>query len=197
MPGYTRYAIANAALLSVLVVSPHAQTRSKAEERFSFVVANADKAGPSGTGRLTLVVSRWSTDEERDRVHSALSGGGPETLLSGLRDAYLTGWVNWPGNGQYSLRYARRTPRPDGGEDIALITDSRMWVWWDSTHSQGPADAQFTAIRLRLNKDGSGSGTVSYGTKIRADRAAGIVIEDDANNPTLLTNLRRDRTDLT
>lgn len=181
-----------ALLISSVAVLAHAQTDT-VKDRFTFVAANASKAGQSGEGRLEIVVNRWSSDAERDRVFSVVTEEGPTKLSNALRDAYMTGWIHWPGHLDYTLRYARRTPRPDGGEDLMLVADSRAWVWWDPALAPDSTDSPFTVIHLRLNRDGAGDGKVSFGTKIRPDRAAGIVLEDDANQPTLLTEIRRER----
>jgi len=181
-----------ALLLPSLVTAIHAETDT-VKDRFTFVAANGSKAGPSGAGRLELAVTRWSTDAERDRVHSVVTKEGPDQLRNALADAYAAGWIHWPGQLDYTLRYARRTPRPDGGEDVVLVTDSRTWIGWDPSHATNWTDAPFTVIQLRLNKDGAGEGRLSPANKIRADKDLGIVLEDYPNQPTLLTDVQRDR----
>jgi hypothetical protein len=181
-----------ALLIPSLAILAHAQT-DQVKDRFTFVAANASKGGPSAEGRLEIVVNRWSSDVERDRVLSVVTEEGPAKLFNALRDANMTGWINWPGHLHYTLRYARRTPRPNGGDDVVLVADSRAWVWWDPALSTGSTDAPYTVIHLRLNKEGAGDGNVSFGTKIRGDKAAGIVLEGDATQPTLLTEVRRER----
>ena len=163
-------------------------------ERFTFTAANGSLAGPSGAGRLELVVTRWSSDAERDRVHAVVTEEGPDQLRNALGDAYAAGWLHWPGHLDYTLRYARRAPRPDGGEDIVLVTDSRTWIGWDTRHSMGWTDGPVTVIHLRLNKDGAGEGRLSLSaTKIRGDKDAGVVLDDYASQPIFLTEIQRDR----
>ena len=179
-------------LLPLLVTVGDAQTETM-KDRFTFVAANGSKAGPSGAGRLELVVERWSSDAERDRVHSMVTAEGPDHLRNALADAYAAGWIHWPGNLDYTLRYARRSPRPDGGEDVVLVTDSRTWIGWDPSQSAGWTDAPFTVIHLRLSKDGAGQGKLSPGNKIRGDKETGIVLDDYASQPTFLTEVQRER----
>ena len=95
------------AVVFALVTVAVAQT-NHAEQRFTFKAANADKAGPSGEGRLELVVTQWSTDVERDRVLSALREHGPDKLADAIRMAYAVGYMHWPGGLDYTLRYAYR-----------------------------------------------------------------------------------------
>ena len=177
-------------LIPLVAVLTHAQTET-VKERFTFTALNGSKAGPSGEGRLELVITRWSSDAERDRLRASVTDEGPDKVNNALGEA--AGWIHWPGNLDYTLRYARRTPRPDGGEDVVLVTDSRTWIGWDSAHSSGWTDSPFTVIQLRLNKEGTGEGKLSPGNKIRSDKEAGIVLEDYASQPTFLTDVRRER----
>src|SRR5437867_1761590 len=132
------------------------------EQRYTFQAANGSKAGPSGEGRLELVITQWSTDAERDRLLSALREG-PNKLADAIRAGYAVGYMHWPGGLDYTLRYAYRVPRSDGGEDVILGTDQPIRLWWD-TESGTPLSSQSTVIQLRLNKDGRGEGKL--GTKV-------------------------------
>ena len=61
-----------------------AQTPGVAE-RFTFVAANGSKAGPSGEGRLQIVINQWSPDAERDRLLSVLKEDGSDKLAEAFR----------------------------------------------------------------------------------------------------------------
>jgi hypothetical protein len=179
-------------LISLLVAVTLAQTDT-VTDRFTFTAADGSKSGPGAQGRLELAVTRWSSDAERDRVRSVVTEDGPDKVLDALRDAYAAGWIHWPGNLDYTLRYARRTPRPDGGEDVVLVIDSRTWIGWHPAHSAGWTDAPFSVLQLRLDKAGTGEGKLALGNKIRGDKEAGIVLDDYAGQPTFLNDVRRER----
>ena len=51
--------------------------------------------------------------------------------------------------------------------------------------------APFSAVQLRLGKDGVGEGRVSMPDDVAADKAAGIVFKDYAKQPALLSDVRR------
>ena len=163
------------------------------KDRFTFASTNRSEGGSGEKERLEIVVNRWSTDAERNHLLSVVTQEGPANVLNALRDAYMTGWLHWPGHLEYTLRYARRTPRPEGGEDVVLVADSRVWIWWDTALATDSTPSPFTVVHLRLNREGTGAGKISFGTKIRADKSAGIMLEDDASQPTLLTDVRRER----
>ena len=64
----------------------------------------------------------------------------------------------------YSIKYAYRTPLPDGGERIILATDRRLGThttgWQPVRRSQRGAvtDYEFTVIEMRLDAKGFGEG---------------------------------------
>ena len=156
------------------------------EQRYTFKAANGSKAGPSGEGPLELVITQWSTDAERDRLLSALREG-PNKLADAIRAGYAVGYMHWPGGLDYTLRYAYRVPRSDGGEDVILGTDQPIRLWWDS----GDVTPQSTVIQLRLSKDGRGEGKL--GTKVSDQNAKTFVIDDFDTLPTTLIDVQRER----
>jgi hypothetical protein len=170
-----------------------AQTNT-VKEHFTFAALNGTKAGPTGANRLELIVNRWSNDTERDRVYSVLTADGPDQLTDALAALPEVGYIYWPGNVEYIVRYANRLPRPDGGEDVVLAADAPMDLWWDSTLSTPLTSPRFTVIQLRLNKDGRGEGKLSLGTNVIANKdVKTIILGDYAKQPTILTDVQRER----
>ena len=90
-----------------------AQKRGEAEH-FTFVAANGSKAGPTGEGRLKIVINEWSPDSERDRLLSVLKTDGPDRLAESFRQGRAVGYIAWPGNLDYTIRFAYRMPRAQG-----------------------------------------------------------------------------------
>jgi hypothetical protein len=178
------------ALAAAAVAQPNA-----VEDRFTFAPVNASQAGPTGEGRFEIVINRWSPDEERGRVLSTLSNGEPERLGREIASGWHAGYIRLPGNVEYTLRYAHRVSRSDGGADVVLATDRPIWFWWDPAAPKGSADRPFTVIQLRLDPKGTGVGKLSLNAGITADKEAGtIALQDFANQPTLLTDVRRETT---
>jgi hypothetical protein len=174
-----------------LALTVKAQVR-EATERFSFVAPKAPKSIVD-PDRFGIVLTRWSSDTERDAVFDSMTDSGAAAVLGALRDVASIGYVRWPGGVEYAVRYARRVPRPDGGSDIVLIADRPVWVWWD-TSIVSKHDAPFTAIHIRVDKSGKGEGRVRYGDDVAADKTSGITLKDFAGAPVLMTDLRREST---
>jgi hypothetical protein len=183
LPLYAAAVIASAAV---------ALAQNKAADRFTFTLERSDQTGASWEGRFEIVVNRWSSDEERARVMEAFAAKDPQWLARAITGGYELGYIKWPGNLQYNLRFAHRAPRQDGTEDIVVAADRPMGLWWEEKrpHAREP----FTLIQLRLNKQGTGEGKVSIAGRLGADTAAKtIVIEDFDTQPTILADVRRDR----
>jgi hypothetical protein len=165
------------------------------KERFTFLALNGSKAGPAGGNRLELVVNRWSNDAERDRVYSVLADSGQEKLADAVAALPEAGYISWPGNLEYIVRYAHRIPRSDGGEDVVLAADAPMNLWWDPAISTPSSSPRFTVIQLRLGKDGRGEGKLSLATKATANKETKtFALEDYAKQPAILTDVQRERT---
>jgi hypothetical protein len=141
-------------------------------------------------GNVEIVVERWSTDQERNRLMEIMLNKGPEKLLDALQDMPRAGYIKTPDSLGWDLHFARRTPRADGGERVVLATDRRIG-FWEEVNRPRSIDYPFTVIELRLNSDGEGEGKISLATRIIADRENNIVtLENYDLQPVMLTHVK-------
>lgn len=192
MPGLYRkiaglaLAVAGAATISV---SAAAQTMGT-PERFT---ANAINMNRGAAGSVEVVVNRWSTDKDRDKLMSVLMEKGADKLLDALQDMPRMGYIRTPGSLGWDIHFARKLPLPDGGERVVLVTDRRIG-FWEAANQPRSIDYPFTVIELRLNRDGEGEGKISVATKIIPDKENNIVtLENYATQPVMLTNVKREK----
>lgn len=179
-------AVAAAALLSL---SAHAQTNG-AGERF---IANAVNMNRGAAGNIEIVVERWSTDANRDKLMKVMMDKGPDKLLDVLQDMPRMGYFRAPGQVGIDIHFARRLPLPEGGERVVLVTDRRIG-FWEAANQPRSIDYPFTVIELRLNRDGEGEGKMSLATKIIADKENNIVtLENYDTQPVMLNNVKREK----
>src|SRR5688572_6182897 len=68
--------------------------------RFTFVPANFPGAPP-----MNIVIKRWSSEADRDRVMTAAASGLQE-LGYPIASSFEVGYIDWPGALQYLVRYA-------------------------------------------------------------------------------------------
>jgi hypothetical protein len=162
-------------------------------ERFTAMAVNMSNVGRTGAGMIEIVVDRWSTNAERDRLIKTLLEQGPEKLLETLQDMKKVGYMRTPNSLGYDLHYARKTPLPDGGERVVLATDRRIG-FWEAANQPRSIDYPFTIVELHINANGEGEGKLSLATKIMVDKDSNtIVLEDYANQPVLLQSVKREK----
>ncbi len=162
------------------------QTAGEPEEFTAVAVVNNNLG--SGAGTVIMQVTRWSTDAERARLVNVLMQDGPMALLEQLQDTPSTGRIRTPDSLGYDLRFAQQTPGEDGGRRIVLGTD-RPIGFWEATNRPRTIDYPFTVIQMNIGRDGRGTGTLSYFTKILAHDNM-IELENFATAPVLLTDIK-------
>jgi hypothetical protein len=178
------------ALLTGSAVAGQVASNS-ATERFTANAVNISNVGRTGATPLDIVIERWSTDSERDRLMERFKSKGPDALLEALRDLPRVGYLRTPESIGYDLHYARQMPGEDGGRRIVLMTD-RPISFWEARNRPRTIDYPFTLIEMRMDGDGRGEGKLSIATKITLNGDV-LVLEDYANQPVMLNDIRKQR----
>lgn len=146
-------------------------------------------SGPAAAERIELNVDRWSTDAERSRLFAAFTTDGPRGMLTALQRTRRVGTMRVRSSLGYELHYARKTPAPDGGAEIVLATD-RPIEYWETRQWRPIRDYPFTMIEMHVNARGEGDGRMSVAARVTYTEANGLAMENYANQPVLLQNLR-------
>ena len=179
-------ALAVAAACSVAVL---AQTMGT-PERFTATAVNMNRGG---TTTLQIVVNRWSTEAERNRLVSTLVDKGENKLLDVLQSTPKVGYIRSTTSIGWDLHYAHRQPLPDGGEQIVIATD-RPIGFWEASHQPRSIDYPFTVIEMHLNNEGEGNGTLSVATKVTVNKKTNAIeLENFGTTPVLLTTITREK----
>src|SRR5262245_479529 len=178
------YAAAGALALAVPLTAQH----QRAPERFTALAVNLENPRRDMTESVEIVVNRWSTDQERDRLLAVLLERGPEKLLDAMQDTQRVGYIRTPDGIGYDLTFSRRTPGEGGGERIEAVT-GRDFRFWEVINQPGAIDYSFAVIELRINRDGQGEGRMPIATKIMGKALA---LEEHATQPVLLQKVRRE-----
>ena len=144
---------------------------------------------PVATG-FEIVIDRWSTAAERQRLLESLKVG-QNAALEVMRDLPRVGYIRVPGNLGWDLHYAQQTPGEDGGRRIFLGTDRPIGVAEEITQPR-TIRYPFTFIELRLDERGEGKGKLSRATRVISNPDGRFVqLEDYDVQPVELTEVRR------
>ena len=156
------------ALLAALVVSQagvQAQAADKTTARYTATTANL---GAASGETITIELSRWSTDAERNIAATAFDAGEAR-LLEALHEAPSLGYIWRSGSGLgIFVRYAHKYTAADG-EHVVLITDSDLRTWKGVITE--PTEPSFTLIEIVTGSSGDGTGKLSLGNTIVQDAA--------------------------
>jgi len=141
--------------------------------------ANAPEAAPAaGAGR-------GGRGGGRGTAAAAAADTTPRTpeaaLAATLQAARTVGYIWTSESAGYSLRYAYRSPQPDGGERIIFATDRRLGAWndlWKPTGGATPTAYEFTVIEVHLGPKGVGEAKTSLTGKVTIDASAKTIALD-------------------
>ena len=154
------------------------------EDITASVVANNELG--SGIGTVQIRINRWSTDDDRVRLMTALRESGSEALLKELQKMPSVGTIRTPSSVGYDLRYARQTKVGDGRR-IVIATDRPM-DYWEATNQPRSVQYPFTVLQMQLDQSGKGTGTMSLALKVVANDDL-VMLEDIASTPFRLANV--------
>jgi hypothetical protein len=174
-------------LLAPLAASPQIED---APARFVAAAVNMNR-GVAGT--LDIVVNRWSSDADKDRLMNVMFAKGPDQLLDAVQEMPRMGYLRTPGSIGWDIHFARHEPAKDGGERILLVTDRRM-SFREVANRHRSVDYPFTVIEINLQPSGQGDGKITVATKITGDKDGKVVtLENYEISPVLLTKVTRER----
>ena len=188
----TRTLVAAAVMAAPVVVLDASRQTNQPAERYVAVAVNMGDIGRGGAGTVEMVVTRWSTDAEAERLLNVLMTEGEDELLDALRDNPKVGYIRTPNSIGYDLHFARKAPLEDGGERVVLATD-RYISFWEQWVRPRTIDYPFTVIEMRMNRDNTGEGKMSLATRVIPDKDKKmIVLENYGTQPVLLTTVKRE-----
>jgi hypothetical protein len=161
-----------------------------APARFAAFAVNMNRGS---AGSVELVINRWSSDADRDRLMSVMFDKGQERLLQELQKMPRMGYIRTPGSIGWDIHFAAHVPAKDGGERIVLVTDRHMG-FREVANRNRTVDYPFTIIELNVPKSGDGDGKITVATRIIPDSGGRIVtLENYDIQPVLLTKVTRER----
>lgn len=130
-------------------------------------------AASLGTGKSAVVemyINRWSSDQEREALLSALQESGQNKLLDVLTSVRPpVGNIRIAGKRGWDLYYARNNVLPDGSRHIVMATN-RSVAWGEVSQGTRSMQYQFTVVELHIDKDGKGEGKIVPAARVLWDK---------------------------
>jgi len=186
-----RNILAAALVGAVTIAAPSAFSNSATPEKFTAFAVDVSNLAPTArTSSVDLVINRWSSEADRDRLLTLFRDKGQDALLAELNKMPKIGYISTPGSLAYDLKFAMERPEAEGGRMIFLMTD-RYIGSWEARNRPRTIDYPFTLIQLNVDRAGSGDGKASIYTKITEAKDGTIELENFANQPVMLNQVKK------
>jgi hypothetical protein len=177
------------ALFAALASIAQAQTRpepgNKPIESFT---ARAVQMQTGMAGVVDMNVTRWSTDEERQKLLDLLKESGQPAMMAELQKLPQTGYIKMPNTMGAGLFYARDNALPDGTRQIVLGTARSVGM-----AARAPQASQYdaTIVELRFPKGSEkGEGKIVMAGKVSVGKDGKVQINNYQGEPVRLMDVR-------
>ena len=157
------------------------------KEEFTARVVAWATPGPTRTFTLTMVVEKWTTDEERQKLVQVLQEGGSDALLKEMRKMEV-GYLHAPQTLRWRLNIASSF-QTDEGRVIRLVTE-RPVSFGEATAPSRSRDYEFGVIQFTLDEEGKGEGALIPTAKVYFDKEGKLNIEALGTGPQKLTSVK-------
>jgi hypothetical protein len=147
---------------------------------------------------IQINVTRWTTDEEREKLFAVLVEKGQKDLIDALQDSEETGWVRVVGRTvsrnpfpSERLRYARQIDLGEGKRRIVLATD-RYISFYEARSNPRTRDYDMSLLVMDVDAEGNGEGQLAMGVQLSVDtEKKTLVVENFGTEPVRLTKIRK------
>jgi len=177
----------------LFAITANAAAQDQKESYTAFVI-DKSRAALNNSATVRITIERWTTEEERAALVTALANEGHEGFVKVLHSQKQTGFVRSQqaadtvgGLPRIVTRFARKTTE-NGKTIITVVTDRPMRA------KEAPEYKKFnvSALRLELPADGKGTGLAYVALKVSYDESKNQLVLNIANiEPVHLTNVHR------
>ena len=191
MPKYYRPAVAGVIVVLVAaIVAPAIIAAQDSEERFRAIAVVMGNVATGRNSSIDIVISRWTTPEEREALLEVLMTGDQNAFRQALTKQEMTGWMRLPDTLRQEFRYAWvRSQREDGSREIIIATD-RIIPFVEAWNRPRSFDYDITLIEIELDENNEGSGIAAVGVKFKVE-GNNLTIENFGTQPVNLNAIRK------
>ncbi len=154
---------------------------------------------PSGmTATVQINITRWTTDEEREKLFAVLIEKGQKDLINAIQKEKETGFVRVTGAvaarnpfPSERLRYAREWDLGEGKRRIVVATD-RYISFYEARNQPRTREYDMSILIMDVDAEGNGEGQLAMGVQLKVDNEnKTLVVENFGTEPVRLTKIRR------
>jgi hypothetical protein len=153
--------------------------------------AFARSISTGGAASITIVINRWSTEDERQLLLNVLKTSGSQAAVNVMQDMPQVGYIKGSQTMGDALFFARQTTLPDGTRRVVLATNRPLSA--AAMLNPGAAnkyDALVIEMHFPKGKD-KGEGKIVVGGKAEIDPKTGQVhIQNYQGQPVVLSDIR-------
>ena len=138
-------------------------------------------------GAVQINVSRWSTDEEREKLLTLLKESGQPAMIAELQKLPQVGYIRMPNSMGVALFYARSNQLPDGTRQVVLGTDRSIGM---ATNAPQLSKYDATVIELHFPPGGGkGEGKIVLAAKASVGKDGKVQISNYQGEPVRLKDV--------
>jgi hypothetical protein len=138
-------------------------------------------------GSVEIRITRWSTDEERQKLLDVLQEQGQPAMIADLQKLPQVGYIKMPNTMGVALFYARSTELPDGTRQVVIGTDRAIGV---SAHAPQLSKYDATVIELHFPPGGKkGEGKIVLAGKVHVGQDGKVQISNYQGEPVRLKDV--------
>ena len=191
MSKYYRPAVAGVIVVLVAaIVAPAIIGAQDSEERFRAIAVVMGNVATGRNSSIDIVISRWTTPEEREALLEVLMTGDQNAFRQALTKQEMTGWMRLPDTLRQEFRYAWvGSQREDGSREIIIATD-RIIPFVEAWNRPRSFDYDITLIEMELDENNEGSGIAAVGVKFKVE-GNNLTIENFGTQPVNLNAIRK------
>ena len=137
---------------------------------------------------IRLIISQWSTPEDKQTLITAFKQGQQQGLVNALQGMKSAGRITMPGTVGFDLAYAESVPTPTGRR-VRFITNRRI-AFAEAAWNTRSRSFDITAGEVNINNQeaGQSSGTLLPATQITINRDGDLQL-NLLQNPWNLNNI--------
>jgi hypothetical protein len=153
-----RFALSLAVVVGLALPMTASTAAAKDEAVLRLRAWAVDLNNRARTNTIDIVIERWSTPEEIEKLRGILIEKGGDELLPALQKIKpRCGYTRTSNSLGWDLQFARETEMEGGTRKIVVGTD-RPISMWEARNNPRSRDYEFSLAEIRLGPDGKGQG---------------------------------------